>query len=76
MLGGMLLEDMGGPLVAGYLLLNTELCGGSGLTTEPPAEDDITGPPTEGGITGPPILLMGARGPFIEGAGGPLLIGG
>jgi hypothetical protein len=61
--GDMLL--LGGPLVVGYLLLNTELLGVPGLGA---------GPDTEGGRG--PFITGGGRGPFIEGGGGPVLRGG
>jgi len=65
--GGMLLlEDIRGPLVAGYLRLNTELLGPVGLAT---------GPVTEAVITGAPTLLRGGRGPLNDPGGGPLLMG-
>ena len=50
----------GGPLVLGYLLLNTELLGVAGLGAGP----------------GPEFITGGSRGPLTEGGAGPVGRGG
>ena len=65
LLAGDMLLLGGGPLVLGYLLLNTELLGVAGLGV---------GPDTEGG--GGPFITGGGWGPLRDGGGGPVLRGG